>query len=773
MTSRSITESRAVTPASGYPRIRTPVLSLVCFALLSLPPVAARAQTPAKSGALEISDLLDIRSTSIGDLSDDGRWLYVTMTRPRTSMGIDYNRSFGDPTYVAPGKRESFVIDTRSGERVPLFAEARVLGNAAWSPDGRTLAVLSQSADDRFEVLLWDRASRKFTPAKMPAGRYATAASAVRWSNDGAQLYVSLKSDAWRAKAAEEFSRLTTGPRIVQSSTEPFLAWNGLGRLGAQESVVALERATMRVTDVLPEALTQQWMITRDGSRLVYSEDITRKTDYDVIGGSEQRLLMRSAMGGIPGGAPTVVFPTLRNIRLVWSRDGSRYAFLRDDQLFLGSLGDSTRRRIAGDTLPRSDTTAAARERRARNRFTPVSWLADGSALVATNSVGMWTVDAASGARTMIVRSSDSATSTPRVQLIGASGDGKQVYMGMQSRTTWTRGILRFDRATGRLDTLVSDSKHYGAFRMSEDGTTIIVSGGDGNRPYDLWVMQAPFTSLRRLTDANPQLATKELGATSLLTYLDADGKSQFGVVHYPRGYEKGKTYPTVFIVYEDFFADTWDAVANLLNANGYVVVKPSVSFDVGYPGEAWVKGVTAAANKLIEMGIADSARLGVHGTSYGGYATNLLITQTNRFKAAVNISGKVDMISFYTDSPRLGVRNVHAAEKSQDRIGATLWQQPQKYIAHSAIMFADRITTPLLLMTGEMDGNVPAINSREMYYALRRLGKDVTWVSYAKGGHGTPLSSMDDWMDFHQRLLAFYDSKLKKPTGAAAPRGN
>ena len=55
-----------------------------------------------------------------------------------------------------------------------------------------------------------------------------------------------------------------------------------------------------------------------------------------------------------------------------------------------------------------------------------------------------------------------------------------------------------------------------------------------------------------------------------------------------------------------------------------------------------------------------------MHGTSYGGYATNLLITQTNRFKAAINISGKVDIISFYTDSPRLGVRNVFAG--SPDR---------------------------------------------------------------------------------------------------------
>jgi dipeptidyl aminopeptidase/acylaminoacyl peptidase len=178
------------------------------------------------------------------------------------------------------------------------------------------------------------------------------------------------------------------------------------------------------------------------------------------------------------------------------------------------------------------------------------------------------------------------------------------------------------------------------------------------------------------------------------------------------------------------------------------------------------VKGVTSAANKLIEMGVADSSKLGVHGTSYGGYATNLLITQTRRFKAAINISGKVDMISFYTDSPRLGVRNVHAAEKSQDRLGATLWQQPQKYVQHSAVMFADRIETPLLIITGGQDHNVPAGNSREMYYALRRLGKEVTWVNYVNGGHGTPTTNAEEFLDYHQRILGWYDRHLKGAGG-------
>jgi dipeptidyl aminopeptidase/acylaminoacyl peptidase len=264
-------------------------------------------------------------------------------------------------------------------------------------------------------------------------------------------------------------------------------------------------------------------------------------------------------------------------------------------------------------------------------------------------------------------------------------------------------------------------------------------------------------------------LNAKRIGATELVTYLDADGHPKNAVVFYPADYQKGKTYPTVFEVYEDFFDDNFDVRANVLTGHGYVVVHPSVDFETGYPGEAWLKGVTAAANKLIEMGVADSARLGLQGQSYGGYATNLLVTQTNRFKAAVNISGKVDLISFYTDSPRLGVRNVNAAEKTQDRIGATMWEQPQKYVAHSAVLYADRIRTPLLLITGARDSNVPAENTREMYYALRRLGKEVVWVNYMNGGHGGGTATAEDFLDMQRRVLEWYDAKLKGKSGKVA----
>jgi dipeptidyl aminopeptidase/acylaminoacyl peptidase len=372
----------------------------------------------------------------------------------------------------------------------------------------------------------------------------------------------------------------------------------------------------------------------------------------------------------------------------------------------------------------------------------------------------------------MLVPRPDPTPSAPRPALAPRSQDGRYLYFNENSRTEWNRSIARYDRQAKAKSTLVGGARFFTGIRLSDDGSTAVLNVADGNRTPVIHVGDASLGSLRPVLDANPQMATKALPSTELISYLDADGKTQYGVVYLPVGFQRGTRYPTVFLIYETYFDDTWDNVANLLAASGFAVVKPSVGFEIGYPGEAWLKGVTSAANAVIQMGIADSARLGVHGTSYGGYATNLLITQTSRFKAAINISGKVDIISFYTDSPRLGVRNVHAAEKSQDRIGATLWEQPQKYVQHSAVMFADRIRTPLLLMTGGEDHNVPALNTREMYYALRRLGKPVVWVNYANGGHGTPNTNEAEFTDFHRRIVEWYKKYLMPKKGDNVSEG-
>ena len=726
---------------------------------------ALEAQGSSTKPAFSIDDALNVVSYVQTDVSDDGRWLATVSTLRRDNFGVDYRRD-GDPTYIRPAAGTLLVIETATGKSRAIFPDKRNVKSLAWSPDGSRLAMLLVH-NEAFEPVIWERSTGRVTTVQAPAGSYVAENSDVRWTHDGASIVFALHSDAWKRSIRERFDRYTKGPVFVQSSNDPFLAWDDLRRSASRRSVVAYDVATRKTRELIPEGMIASYTLVARDSVIVYSEDITTKTDYDVIFGTENRLVAR----GQGTSTPRTIVPSLKSTTVIWTEDGHRFAYGKEGRVFIGSPSDSGGRQIAGPPAGQrdsstSDTSAAAKERRARERFTPVRFNADGSLLLVSNRQGLWVADVASGTKELMLEiAPDSSTEGPRLTAIGWSPDSRYVYLTSASRTAWERGVSRFDRTSKRLEDLVKDTRLYSNFRLSKDGSVAVLSVSDGNRPSDIYVSDASLHGLRRLTDGNPWLKDRQIGSTELLSYLDADGHRKFGVVYYPAGYTKGQRYPTVFNVYEDFFDDTFDATSDVLTGAGYVVVKPSVDFDIGYPGEAWVKGVTSAANKLIEMGIADSSKLGVHGTSYGGYATNLLITQTNRFKAAINISGKVDIISFYTDSPRLGVRNVHAAEKSQDRLGATLWQQPQKYVAHSAIMFADRITTPLLLMTGNEDSNVPANNTREMFYALRRLGKTVEWVNYMNSGHGTPGTTVEDFTDFHRRMLAWYDKYLKADT--------
>ena len=725
------------------------------------PATRTASATPTSSATFTMEDALDVTSATVADLSDDGRWLAVTSSVRRDAYGQDYRRD-GDPTYVHPVPVRLLVVDTKSGVVKPVFPDKRPVRFARWSPDGERLATLLYNGDV-YEPAVWDRKADRVTVVHLPAGRYVAENSDLRWSADGKALVFTVHTTEWRKKARDTFTTMTVGPVFVQSSLDPFLAWDDVRRMGNVRSVVTFDLKTNEMRDLVPETMVSQYMLTKDGAEISYDVDIQKKTDYDTFN-SEVSLRARPGAGG----AERVVFATTKGMQIQFADDSRHYAYSKDGRVYVGSIDDKDAKQVAGpperkpgDTTSR-DTTKAGRERAAKERFSVVRFSPAGDAVLVSNREGLWLVDAATSAREQVAATDDSVPTSPRVSFAAWTSDGQHIYLTSASRTKWERAVLRYDRASKQLTTLVHDGRSYSAIRLSKDGKTVVLSIAGGNHPADIYVADESLASPRRVVESNPQLQSKRLGNTDLVSFLDADGHQKYAVVYYPPDYQKGKAYPTIFNVYEDFFDDTFNSQLALLAGHGYVVVQPSVDFDIGYPGEAWLKGVTAAANKLIELGITDSSKMAVQGTSYGGYATNLLVTQTNRFKAAVNISGKVDLISFYTDSPRLGVRNVNAAEKTQDRIGATMWQQPQKYVQHSAVLFADRITTPIMLVTGAQDSNVPADNTREMYYALRRLGKEVVGVDYMNGGHGAGTATADDFLDMWRRVLAWYDAKLK-----------
>lgn len=712
-----------------------------------------------------VDDLLEVANINIADLSDDGQWLLATTGSLRDRIGNDNSR-FGDANYLAPAVADVWIIETLTGKKQKLFQNKQQVFNMKWSPAGDQLALFVRKGDLK-EPMIWDRRTGKFTPITLPAGKQAANNTAFYWSADGSQVMFALWTDSVRQKAASDFKYEIKGPIVVHSYKEPFLAWDELRRITLVRSIVSYDLKSSKLREVLPEAKLSSFRLVADGSSLVYLEDITKKTDYDVIGGTDNQAYLINAGTG----ERRSIIKSTKGLTIFWSKDNSCYAYAKDGSIFIASVGDKEMRQLSGkktDTIkgnitpdkPKDDTTG--NDKKEKEKFSITSLSPKGDWLVVSNKEGIWLMNAATGEKEIIIKISEEDKEAPNYQMIDWSPAADLIYFNYSSKTKWERGIVRYTVKTKKLEDLLKDSRLYNEFSLSKDGSTFIYTSSTSNQPADLYAADAYFKNTRRLSETNLQLKTKSLSKTELVSYLDVDGNKMFGVLYYPVDYEKGKKYPTVFNIYEKFFDDVFNGTINILTSNGYAVMQPSVNLEIGFPGEAWMKGVSAAANKLIEMGIADAERLGVQGTSYGGYATNLLITQTNRFKAAINISGKVNMISFYTGSPRLGVRNIHAPEKSQDRIGATLWQQPQKYIQHSAIMFADRIKTPLLLMSGEQDYNVPATQSMEMYYALRRLGKEVEWVSYTNSGHGMPTYTVEEVRDYHKRITDWYDLHLK-----------
>ena len=745
------------------------VRSAVVSVVLTLPPTAAFGQTT----PFTAEDMLKVASVSVLDVTDDGARIAATVRRPIDNDFTDHRR-FGDPTYLAPSRVRLEIIDTRSGSRDTPFKDMVNVRGAQWSADGNRLAVLlarEASTPDGFPttaLYIWSADKKSLREVK-PAQPIALNSS-LNWTPDGSSLLVALRNADLDRDARKTFVALTEGPVVVHKSSEPFLEWDLLQRSARSRSVAALDPVSGAVRPVLPQGRISSYQVARDGSFMTVMEDVTAKTDYDTIGGTDNDLKFVD----LKSGASKLLMPAkdLKGLTLRWSDDGKWFAYAKRGEIFLQGIDGAAARSLT--PKPKADPAAkepaapapgdvSGDKKEPEENFSPVSFSRDGARLLITSRKGWYVLNVADASKKLIVPMDEDEEKNPRLAAIDWAPDGRAIYASWAARDRWERGIVAIDASTGALTPLVRDDRLYSGVRMVRDGSGFVLTVSDGDRPADLYATDGRFTAMKRLSDLNPWLAAKALPRSELVKYRDVDGKELYGVLRYPVGYEKGKKYPTVFELYETFFDNGFNSRAAFLANHGYAVFHPSVNLVVGRPGEAWVKGVTSAANKLIEMGVADPDRLGVHGTSYGGYATALLITQTDRFKAAINVSGKVNMVSFYTDSPRLGVRNTHAPEKSQDRVGGTLWDYPERYIEHSAVMRADRIKTPLLNITGDQDPNVPASQSREMYYAMRRLGKEVEWVRYVNGGHRPP-NSVAESVDFEARILAWYDKYLKAP---------
>jgi dipeptidyl aminopeptidase/acylaminoacyl peptidase len=288
----------------------------------------------------------------------------------------------------------------------------------------------------------------------------------------------------------------------------------------------------------------------------------------------------------------------------------------------------------------------------------------------------------------------------------------------------------------------------------------------------DLWVSDADFRGMRRVSDANPQQGEYRWGTAELVEWISQDGVPLQGVLMKPEDFDPTRQYPLVVYFYErwsDGLHSHYAPVPHrsriafpMYTSRDYLVFIPDIVYRVGFPGESALNAIVPGVMHLVNRGFVDRQRMGLQGHSWGGYQIAFMVTRTGAlFRAAAPGAPVANMTSAYGGIRRESglVRNFNY-ESTQSRIGESLWEAPLRYLENSPLFWLDKVETPLLIMHNDRDGHVPWEQGVELFTAMRRLGKPAWLINYTGEPHWpTSFANRRDW---NIRLQQFFDHYLK-----------
>jgi len=256
---------------------------------------------------------------------------------------------------------------------------------------------------------------------------------------------------------------------------------------------------------------------------------------------------------------------------------------------------------------------------------------------------------------------------------------------------------------------------------------------------------------------------------SELHTWKTCNGDLLQGILYKPENFDSSKMYPIIFHYYDKksdglnayIVPDALSAYCNInipyFTSNGYLVFCPDIHYAIGDPLQGVLESIVSAVKYLSQFSFVNISKMGLQGGSWGGVETNYLITQTSLFKAACSSSGMANSVSGYGAVLPDGTSLQGMYELGQFRMGATLWERPLCYIKNSPVLFANGISTPILLMHTKNDDICPFSNVLEFFIALRRLGKR-SWMLVYEGNHGLYGGEA---RDFSLRMKQFFDHYL------------
>jgi dipeptidyl aminopeptidase/acylaminoacyl peptidase len=768
--------------------------------------------------------LLDLSGDPLGEpetyegvrgfgFSETGRFLAVHRDRASTEaehQGSDLIvHDLESGVRTALGNVAAFAFNEPGTHLAYLVDAADQVGNGLYvlmPGDGRLRTL--DAADERYEGLAWDEAGSRVATLRgaVPEGQVhrvnrvvvatgldgaldaarvrvveASAAAGVgedlvvseqaglRWTDDGARLVLGLDRQEDKLERDDDEER----PNVE--------VWHWRDeRLQSQQRVQAGADRRFTYTTVLdPEAgrfvqLATDAMprveILGQGTRAMGRDDSAYRGDVTQAGGRTDYVRLDVATGEAT--------PVARAVRRTvgTSPDGRWFVYVQDERVMATDLA----------TMRSTDLTAATGVDFINREFDQVAerpayglggWTDDGRVLL-YGRYDIWAVPL-EGGEAEPVTGGAGARDEIRYRVLALDPDADHVDPDGALLTAygeWTKRSGYVRARPGRdPEVLLYGDEMTGSVRKADEADRLVFTRQTFERFPDYWVSDTGFRSPRRITDANPQISEHLWGRRVLVDYTDDRGNRLQATLALPAGYEEGRRYPMLVYFYEkmsqrhhEFSLPVYDDRPHMSTyaSNGYLVLMPDIVYDDGLPGMSALDDVTAATERVIELGYADPERIGLQGHSWGGYQSSFIVTQTDLFAAVVTGAPLTNLISMYNINYKsTGSGNGPILEWSQGRLGVSPWENFDLYVSQSPVHQAEGIETPFLILHGTADGAVDWNQGLEFFNAARRLGKEVILLSYPDEPHH--LAREPNQKDFQIRMRQYFDHYLK---GEPAP---
>ncbi|HUX86549.1 MAG TPA: S9 family peptidase [Chloroflexota bacterium] len=652
---------------------------------------------------LALTDLLAFQNVSDPQLSPDGRWIAFVVE----TLDGEANEACS----------RLWLVGTNPGS-VPrmLTRGEKVDSQPRWSPDGQLLAFVSNRIGARQIWLLPLAGGEPWRLTDHPTGVQDPV-----WSSDGSRLAFVAKGAARRGEPvpAEERDDRRRTVRIVDYRHK----LDGQGFFGALRNhlwtIPAAGGPATQLTDGPFDDAEPAW--SPDDRAIIFSSD--RAADRDRHYGGGALHLVEVATGVVR----RLTSEQARAGHASWSLDGKWLAY------------------------PGSDEPDEASPSHTR------LWICQ----VATGEVRCLTADLD---RSVGQRPSGYLTPSRPVW----TADGELLYLLGEGPSTQ---LVRFGVEPGRAPReSVTRGRHAVlSFSANRDGRRAALLVSDSVTPPEVWLWDAE-AGTRQVTVLNRGLLDQlALATPEDLRVTRPDGIDVEGWLLRPPAAEGG-AHPLVLSVHggpHNYFGDVFSFDHQLLAAQGYAVLYVNPRGSGGYT-QAFARAVCEDwggqdyqdllamldhATGRAEPAI-DSSRLGITGSSYGGFMTLWAIGQTDRFRAAVSGACISNLISFF------GTSDIGASWGERE-LGGTPYDRLDWYLARSPVSHAARVQTPVLLYHGESDLRCPIEQSEQMFTALRRLGKTVEFLRLPSESHGALNGSPAHRLAGRQAIVDWFANYL------------